>query len=339
MIELIVVITVILALFSAALLNISHSRARSRDARRLSDLKLIQASLELYVIGEGRDATYPDNYPYPIRFYGQGTSTLVGTGIYDNPGFEKYMNKTPLDPRNKPYIYFAPGCLRPGEATEEDPTIVSGAKTLGNQPQASVLSLAEIRAQPPGTYCPRGSGWLPYVLAAFLERGKVAFFEPQKALAQPKSGSFSDLTPDAPSITVVSVTKPLFPVNPDGSNNNDAAYWSSNGAVDYALVPSVCQGLFVYDCPGVNYGAGSSGGGIQADENVSPPACLGCIPSEPASSGPPDNYTPPFSPPPPTQDPNCANGAPYWWCITPPPTNDPTGSPTSGITPPYPEET
>lgn len=73
LIELLVVIAIIGILASVVFLGLSESRARARDAERLSDLKQIQTGLELY---------YAQNKEYP--------STLSA--------LEPYLDNVPADP-------------------------------------------------------------------------------------------------------------------------------------------------------------------------------------------------------------------------------------------------
>ena len=56
LIELLVVIAVIALLSTLSVVALSSARAKSRDARRLSDIKQIQTALEMYLDSSG---TYP----------------------------------------------------------------------------------------------------------------------------------------------------------------------------------------------------------------------------------------------------------------------------------------
>lgn len=56
LIELLVVIAIIGLLSTLSIVALNQARARSRDARRLADVKQIQTALEMY---------YNDNYAYP----------------------------------------------------------------------------------------------------------------------------------------------------------------------------------------------------------------------------------------------------------------------------------
>lgn len=59
LIELLVVIAIIGVLASVVLASLNTARRKSRDARRVSDIKQIQMALELYFDGDG-DGEYPD---------------------------------------------------------------------------------------------------------------------------------------------------------------------------------------------------------------------------------------------------------------------------------------
>ncbi len=96
LIELLVVIAIIGLLSTLAVVALGSAREKSRDARRLSDIKQIQTALELF---------YTDNNSYP-------TSTVaidLGTAQYaclNQSGFgaagctDAYMGLVPEDPGN-----------------------------------------------------------------------------------------------------------------------------------------------------------------------------------------------------------------------------------------------
>ncbi|MFC1733486.1 type II secretion system protein [candidate division KSB1 bacterium] len=87
LIELLVVIAIIGILSSVVLASLNSARQKSRDARRISDIKQIQLALELY---------FDSNANYPIT-----TSLLVSGG---------YIATNPTDPTtNAIYTYAALG--------------------------------------------------------------------------------------------------------------------------------------------------------------------------------------------------------------------------------------
>ena len=78
LIELLVVIAIIGILASIIAVNLSSSKAKGRDARRVSDLKTIQLALETY---------YNDNQKYPVT-------------ITSSPFIPNYLPTLPVDPLN-----------------------------------------------------------------------------------------------------------------------------------------------------------------------------------------------------------------------------------------------
>ena len=96
LIELLVVIAIIGLLSTFAVVALNSSRAKSRDAKRLSDIKAIQTGLELY---------YADNNKYPLL----GTEQTLGSASYDcldedgitascDTGGTTYMSQIPANP-------------------------------------------------------------------------------------------------------------------------------------------------------------------------------------------------------------------------------------------------
>ena len=95
LIELLVVIAIIGILSSVVLASLNSARKKSRDARRISDLKQIQLALEMYA--DANSSTYPD-----------ALASLVPT----------YMPSTPLDPLNTgSYVYSYAGVQVSGSCT------------------------------------------------------------------------------------------------------------------------------------------------------------------------------------------------------------------------------
>ena len=74
LIELLVVIAIIGLLSTLSIVALNQARARSRDARRLADVKQIQTALEMY---------YNDNYSYPPEAsVAPGAKIATGSTIY-----------------------------------------------------------------------------------------------------------------------------------------------------------------------------------------------------------------------------------------------------------------
>ncbi len=102
LIELLVVIAIIGLLSTLAVVALGSAREKSRDAKRISDIRQIQAALELY---------YADNNAYPA-----GSSIELGTTNYaclNASGFttvgcvSPYMKVVPHDPSTGTYLYTA----------------------------------------------------------------------------------------------------------------------------------------------------------------------------------------------------------------------------------------
>ena len=92
LIELLVVIAIIGVLAAVVLVSLSSARAKSRDARRISDAHQVQTALELFFNDTG-------GYPDAIT---PGTSTIAC-------GTSTYMNPVPKDPSTNTYAYSRSG--------------------------------------------------------------------------------------------------------------------------------------------------------------------------------------------------------------------------------------
>lgn len=131
LIELLVVIAIIGVLASTVLASINTARAKSRDARRVADIRQISLALELYYDTNG-------SYPVAANWFG-GTGNCWGT-VTNNyiPGLApQYIPMLPLDPRptacSSVYLYGSDGtdykiiahvpesCLNPAMTGIRDP--------------------------------------------------------------------------------------------------------------------------------------------------------------------------------------------------------------------------
>jgi prepilin-type N-terminal cleavage/methylation domain-containing protein len=94
LIELLVVIAVIGMLSSIVLVSLGGVRAKSRDAKRISDLKQIQLAVELYYDTYGQ-------YPQPAGGWGVWSGHCPGYGNYDTYilGLEPWLSPLPKDPK------------------------------------------------------------------------------------------------------------------------------------------------------------------------------------------------------------------------------------------------
>ena len=105
LIELLVVISIIGLLSTLAVVALGSARAKSRDARRVSDVKQIQTALELY-----RDSTTAQTYPAaPAGNLGEASS---GAFCLNSSGWiattncaGAYMAQVPSDPAIATYHY------------------------------------------------------------------------------------------------------------------------------------------------------------------------------------------------------------------------------------------
>lgn len=97
LIELLVVIAIISLLANLGYAALSNARRKSRDAQRVSNIKSIQAALEMYLSDHGF---------YPIRAGSALTLGGTGSGCLGANGFQTsgscttpvYMEKVPADP-------------------------------------------------------------------------------------------------------------------------------------------------------------------------------------------------------------------------------------------------
>ncbi|MCX6799899.1 MAG: prepilin-type N-terminal cleavage/methylation domain-containing protein, partial [Candidatus Falkowbacteria bacterium] len=90
LIELLVVIAIIGLLSTLAVVALNNARTKSRDARRVSDIRQVQSALELY---------FNDNNSYPASV----TGTHPGGDCLSTAGFGScsgttYMTKVPANP-------------------------------------------------------------------------------------------------------------------------------------------------------------------------------------------------------------------------------------------------
>ncbi len=101
LIELLVVIAIIGLLSTLAVVALGNAREKSRDAKRLSDLKQLQTALELY---------YTDQTAYPAGdnvTLGAGNFVCLGSGGFGAAGCAgAYMGQVPADPlATQDYVY------------------------------------------------------------------------------------------------------------------------------------------------------------------------------------------------------------------------------------------
>lgn len=98
LIELLVVIAIIGILSSVVLASLNSARQKSRDARRISDIKQLQVALELY---------YSDNNAYPVETTSGGEAVEDSTNLADVVT-DGYIAVMPTDPGSNTYYYHSP---------------------------------------------------------------------------------------------------------------------------------------------------------------------------------------------------------------------------------------
>ncbi len=84
-----IIVTVIIGILAGiviTVINIPRVQAKSRDSKRVGDLKMIQNALELY---------FSDYRQYPSNL-----SWMLLDSVADIPNFSNFISSIPLDPRN-----------------------------------------------------------------------------------------------------------------------------------------------------------------------------------------------------------------------------------------------
>lgn len=100
LIEILVVIAIIGILSALALVSFSSARARSRDARRMSDLRQMLTALELY---NNDQAVYPSASGISLGDVNHACLNSSGFGVQGCSS--PYMMKVPTDPQGGYYTY------------------------------------------------------------------------------------------------------------------------------------------------------------------------------------------------------------------------------------------
>lgn len=99
LIELLVVIAIIALLSTLAIVALNSARQKSRDAKRISDVKQIQTALELY---HADHAAYPTQDPAVVMGSGGAGAMLDAAGLHAAAAASQpvYMGQVPNDPQN-----------------------------------------------------------------------------------------------------------------------------------------------------------------------------------------------------------------------------------------------
>jgi len=102
LIELLVVIAIIGLLASIVLASLNSARKKSRDARRLADLKQLQNALELYANDNG--GNYPSD-AVTVTAAGEAVSAATANGMADQL-VPSYIAAIPNDPLGGTVTYY-----------------------------------------------------------------------------------------------------------------------------------------------------------------------------------------------------------------------------------------
>ena len=97
LIELLVVVSIVGVLSSAAMAPFNEARKKGRDAKRVTELKSIQSSLQLYADDNG--GCYPDG-SWLIYYFGELSSTnykYITKALYDKMINENNYSSSPTD--------------------------------------------------------------------------------------------------------------------------------------------------------------------------------------------------------------------------------------------------
>lgn len=117
LVELLITISIIGVLLALSLASISGARMRSRDAKRIADLRTIQSALEQHVLGDASRSYPPDFLASDAEVgsyctkYSDPTSPTKIKGIYNNKCFEDYLQSVPVTPEGNQYQYDKPACF------------------------------------------------------------------------------------------------------------------------------------------------------------------------------------------------------------------------------------
>src|SRR3989338_6385086 len=102
LIELLVVIAIIGVLASIVLASLNNARRKSRDARRITDIKQLQLALELYFDGE--------QSTYPVSSTTCNATTNYGLEVVKTEGYIPQIPRDPLsNGTNNCYNYATTG--------------------------------------------------------------------------------------------------------------------------------------------------------------------------------------------------------------------------------------
>jgi len=96
LIELLVVIAIIGALSALTVVSLDSARAKSRDAKRITDVRSIQNALEMYYASNA-------TYPFYATCNAAGNTCDLTDGAVSK--FKEYLPQLPADPSRSPSAY------------------------------------------------------------------------------------------------------------------------------------------------------------------------------------------------------------------------------------------
>lgn len=106
--ELLIVFAVFGLLATLAVLSLNSSRARMRDAQRVSDVSLVRTALSQFWLEK---ATYPESQGSNLGQAGQNADVLTGVGFVarENAAAPVYIERMPIGPKAGEYYRYHGG--------------------------------------------------------------------------------------------------------------------------------------------------------------------------------------------------------------------------------------
>jgi prepilin-type N-terminal cleavage/methylation domain-containing protein len=150
LIELLVVIAIIAILSSVVLASLSTARAKSRDARRMSDMNELHTALELYFDANSR---YPTTTTADVSNRVRSKDADPGWTALE-VDMKNFIPKLPIDPVNTGSFYYVydptPVDANPGCPTNTPYTLYFGTEV---SVYSNLTSYTPPRSGVAGSYC------------------------------------------------------------------------------------------------------------------------------------------------------------------------------------------